>query len=100
MILSEDASGRCWYEAHSVIEDADELYDITLRDQGECDPIRFLRHIGTEEEFFAVERIRRQTAYPFVTPRGYALPRHRERYRGIGAIASGFGIIGLRLHDH
>jgi hypothetical protein len=54
MIVSEDESGQCRYEAHSVIEDAGRLYDITLRDQSACDGIRFLRHNGTAEEFSAV----------------------------------------------
>jgi hypothetical protein len=54
MIVSEDESGRCRYEAHSVIEDAGRLYDITLRDQSACDGVRFLRHSGTPEEFLIV----------------------------------------------
>ena len=65
MIVSEDESGSCLLDAHSVIEDAGELYDITLPDQSACDPIRFIRHIGTEEEFWTVESVCFQTVYPF-----------------------------------
>lgn len=66
MIVSEDDTGRCLFEAHSVIEDAGELYDITLQDQAVCDAIRFLPHVGTEDKFWQIERVCRQTIYPFV----------------------------------
>jgi hypothetical protein len=54
MIVSENESGRCRYEAHSVIEDVGRLYDITLRDQSACKGIRFTRHRGSSEKFLIV----------------------------------------------
>ncbi len=68
MIISEDADGQCLYEAHSVVEDAGKLYDITLKDQAECDGIRFLRHHGPPEVFWAIERCHKQILYPCLTP--------------------------------
>ena len=65
MTVSQDESGRGIFAAHSVIDDGGELYDITLSDQAECDLYRFLEHLGTGEEFWAVEGIRRVTEYPF-----------------------------------
>jgi len=69
MIISEDANGRCWFEAHSVIEEQGELLDITLPDQAACNLIRFLRHVGTEEEFWkiAIDGGHRQMLYPPLT---------------------------------
>ncbi len=68
MIMSEDADGQCLYAAHSVVEDAGKLYDITLKDQAECDGIRFLRHPGQKEVFWAIERCHKQILYPCSTP--------------------------------
>jgi hypothetical protein len=64
MIISEDDLGHCWFEAHSVIEEAGQFYDITLQDQTTCNQIRFLPHIGTPEQFWDIERNYRQTVYP------------------------------------
>jgi hypothetical protein len=33
MVIGEDADGCCRFQAHSVIDDAGELYDITLPDE-------------------------------------------------------------------
>lgn len=68
IIVSEDASGRCRFAAHSVIDDGGQLYDVTLSDQAECDLYRFLEHVGAEEDFWAVERVCRDTEYPFFRP--------------------------------
>ena len=54
MIVTEDESGRCIYEAHSVVEADGKLYDITLPNQAACVGIRFVRHRGTKDEFFEV----------------------------------------------
>lgn len=66
MIISEDANGRCWFEAHSVIEDQGELFEITLPDQTVCDLVRFLPHNGPEAEFWdiAIDVGHRQVLYP------------------------------------
>jgi hypothetical protein len=68
IIGDEDMNGRRLFEAHSVIEDAGELHDITLPDQATCNTVDFLRHIGSDREFFAVEKTCRQTEYPFLRP--------------------------------
>ena len=65
--MTEDGLGHCLYHAHSVIEEAGELYDITLKDQAQCDPILFLPHTGTDKEFWAVEKNHSQTHFPFPT---------------------------------
>ena len=64
MIVSENQTGRCHFEAHSVVGDGNMLFDITLADDAACTGIRFLPHIGTEEEFRAVEESHRQVDYP------------------------------------
>jgi hypothetical protein len=64
MIVSEDQSGRCQFEAHSVIGDGQDFFDITLQDEAACASMRFLPHIGTEEEFRAIEKMHRQVVYP------------------------------------
>ena len=67
MIVPEDECGRCWLDAHSVIEDEGELYDITLSGQAECDCKEFLQHVGDPQEFWAVVKHCSQTSYPFPT---------------------------------
>ena len=64
MIVSEDQTGRCCFDAHSVVGDGDEFFDITLVEAA-CAYIRFLPHIGREEVFWAVEKSHRQVVYPF-----------------------------------
>jgi len=66
IVIGEDADGRCRFQAHSVIEDTGELYDITLPNQPECDRARFLPHTGTEEQFFAVEKHWSDTEFPLL----------------------------------
>ena len=54
-----------------MIEDAfGEPFDITLIGQEECDHYRFLRHVGTNEEFrtMAIDGDFRQVTYPPLTP--------------------------------
>lgn len=64
LISSENEFGQCLLDAHSAIEDAGTLYDITLADQNACEGIRFIRHLGTDKEFFAVARHWVQRVYP------------------------------------
>jgi hypothetical protein len=67
MFITEDDAGHCRFEAHSVIEDNGELYDITLADQKECDQHPFIRHLGSDDQFFAVANDHPYLVYPTVT---------------------------------
>jgi hypothetical protein len=51
----------------TVIEDDGVLYDITLREDVDCERIPFLRHLGTEEEFSKMKDGRAQIMFPFIT---------------------------------
>lgn len=66
-IPSGAVSGRIRYEAHSVVEDAGKLYDITLPNQSECDVLRFLRHLRADEEFWNIEERFKGLLFPLST---------------------------------
>jgi hypothetical protein len=67
LIIGGEVCGLCQYAAHSVIREDGEFYDITLDDQRECDAYPFLEHIGTEDEFWEVERNHKQVFWPRTT---------------------------------
>jgi hypothetical protein len=74
MVTRTDEAGRCLYEAHSVIEGDGVLYEITLREDVDCERIPFLQHLGTEEEFSAP-----RNNVESALPRGWAnLNRQRD----------------------
>jgi hypothetical protein len=49
--------------AHSVLDDAGRLFDITEIDSADTRP-KFLRHVGTEDEFNAMKSGRAWLYYP------------------------------------
>jgi hypothetical protein len=49
---------------HSVLEDCGTLYDITLPPEVGTTGIRFLRHVGTYEEFLAIRGQYPELQYP------------------------------------
>ena len=61
-----DGLGSCMFVAHSVIEEAGVLYDITPIDANTPSP-KFLRHEGTAEIFDAMQPEWSWTIYPFIT---------------------------------
>ena len=67
-MISSGSGDATHYEAHSVVEDANGLFDITLPDSTACVSIDFLSHVGTDEEFWSAVKRCPQTYYPFPTP--------------------------------
>jgi hypothetical protein len=51
MVTRTDEAGRCLYEAHSVIEDDGVLYDITLREDVDCERIPFYNTSALKKSF-------------------------------------------------
>jgi hypothetical protein len=51
MLSQEVVSGRCLYEAHSVIEEDGVLYDITLREDVACELIPFCDTSARKKSF-------------------------------------------------
>jgi hypothetical protein len=96
MVLSEDASGHCLYEAHSIIEDNGELYDISIPGLL-CHGIRFLKHSGSEEDFQAILKLNlNQVPYPqrtveeFLADSATVAPDEDGEYDPINELESSF----------
>lgn len=55
--------GYCRYVSHAVVQDGDDLFDITPIDE---ERPRFLEHIGTREEFDRLKMTWTGQIYPFI----------------------------------
>lgn len=63
-----DATGRCLFIAHTLVEQDGELVDITPLDSSTSrDGLMFLRHLGTDAEFGALSIPYSSVWYPLVT---------------------------------
>lgn len=63
--------GRYQLTAHSLLDDHGCLIDITLRNESDRVGMRFLRHGGSDKEFFGVEAWCRQIMHPPLTRGDY-----------------------------
>lgn len=70
-LIESEFARRWFFVAHSAVQDGNVLYDVTLRAELPVDSdlhtSRFLRHRGTDAEFFAHANVEPQLWYPRIS---------------------------------